>query len=171
VRNVEIKARVTDPTRLEERLAQLKVDSVHELHQVDTFFCVPSGRLKLRELGDGAAELIHYHRADRSDAKLSDYERVAVPDAHRMRAVLTRALGVRGTVTKNRTVMLVGKTRVHVDTVEGLGRFLELEVVLDESDTIAAGEATAATMMRLLELPASSLISAAYIDLLENLRN
>jgi predicted adenylyl cyclase CyaB len=169
-RNVEIKARVSDAIGLEERLTRLKVDFKQELHQVDTFFCVPHGRLKLREFGDGTAELIHYHRADRSEAKLSDYERVAVTDAQRTRSLLTRALGIRGTVTKNRTVMLVCKTRVHIDTVEGLGRFLELEVVLDETETIAAGEATAVAILRLLEIPAGDLISGAYIDLLDNQR-
>jgi predicted adenylyl cyclase CyaB len=155
-RNVEIKARVTDVILLEERLTRLKVDFKQELHQVDTFFRVPHGRLKLRELGDGTAELIHYERADRSEAKLSDYERVAVADAQGMRSVLSRALGIRGTVTKDRTVMLVDKTRVHIDKVEGLGCFLELEVVLDDTDTIAVGEATAAAILKLLELPGVS---------------
>jgi predicted adenylyl cyclase CyaB len=167
-RNVEIKARVTDAIRLEQSLTRLEVDYEEELRQVDTFFRVPYGRLKLREFGDGTAELIHYHRADRSDAKLSDYERAAVTDAQRIRSLLTRALGIRGTVTKDRTVMLVGKTRVHLDKVEGLGSFLELEVILDETDTVAVGEATARAILKLLELPASDLVSGAYIDLLES---
>lgn len=168
MRNIEIKARISDSLRLEERLAELNVDCVQELRQIDTFFSVLHGRLKLRDFGNGTAELIHYHRADRNDAKLSDYERVPVDDAHRMRSVLARALGIRGTITKNRRVMLLGKIRIHVDIVEGLGRFLEIEVVLDESDTVAAGEAAATTLMKLLELPAGDLIAGGYIDLLES---
>jgi len=166
-RNIEIKARVTDAGRLEKCLAGLKVDFQAQLQQTDTFFKVPSGRLKLREFADGTAELIHYHRADRSDAKLSDYERVAISDPTGMRALLKRALGIRGTVRTQRTLLLVGKTRIHIDTVEGLGRFLELEVVLDDSDTIVAGEQTAAALLKQLEITAGDLVSGAYIDLLE----
>jgi adenylate cyclase class IV len=63
--------------------------------------------------------------------------------------------------------MLVGKTRVHIDRVEGLGCFLELEVVLEETDTLAAGEAAATAILRLLDVPSGDLISGAYIDLLD----
>jgi len=166
-RNIEIKARITDERRLEAHLAGLKVDFKEQLRQADTFFHVASGRLKLRDFGDGSAELIHYHRADRAGAKLSDYERVAVSDPSRMRALLERVLGIRGTVRKQRTVLLVGRTRIHVDTVEGLGRFLELEVVLADTDTIADGEQAAAELLKVLEIPAADLVSGAYIDLLQ----
>ena len=75
-RNVEIKAKVPDLSLLKARRVKLNGHDTHELRQTDTFFHAPRGRLKLREFGDGTAELISYHRADQSDPKLSDYQRV-----------------------------------------------------------------------------------------------
>lgn len=64
-------------------------------------------------------------------------------------------------------MFLVGKARVHLDEVEGLGCFAELEVVLDDADTVEIGRAIAAELMAALSISVSDLISGAYIDLLE----
>jgi predicted adenylyl cyclase CyaB len=166
-RNIEIKARISDEASLDERLAQLTLESRDDLRQVDTFFAAPFGRLKLRECNDGTAELIHYHRGDQRDPKLSNYERVAVSDPSGLRTLLARALGIRGTVTKQRLALILGSTRIHIDEVEGLGRFLEIEVVLGADDRIEDGERTAAELLESLRVPPEDLISSAYIDLLE----
>jgi predicted adenylyl cyclase CyaB len=168
-RNIEIKARVVDPAGLQRRIAALPATGRQELRQVDTFFRVPSGRLKLREFDDGSAELIRYERPDCGEAKLSVYDRVAVPEPTPLRALLTRALGIRGTVRKQRIVVLVGNTRIHLDTVEGLGDFLELEVVLSEDDDIAAGEVIATNLLQQLRIKSEEFVSGAYIDLLERI--
>jgi predicted adenylyl cyclase CyaB len=166
-RNIELKARISDPGHFADSLGRLNVESEQDLHQLDTFFRVPSGRLKLREFGDGTAELIHYHRSDRSEPKLSTYHRVAISDAVGARTVLAEALGVRGTVKKRRKVLLLGRTRIHVDQVEGLGYFVEFEVVLNEDDPLSVAEHTAADLLRTLGIPSDDLVAGAYIDLLE----
>ena len=78
------------------------------------------------------------------------------------------ALGVRGTVMKHRDVYLVGQARIHLDTVDRLGTFLELEVILGESDTLASGEAKATDLLRALQVSPERLLEGAYIDLLES---
>lgn len=167
-RNVEIKARVDDLEALRARLATLPIRREEHLDQIDTFFRVARGRLKLREFPDGSAELIYYERADNPGAKLSHYERLPYPEPTPLKRALTAALGVRGTVTKHRDVYLVGQTRIHLDTVERFGTFLELEVVLGESDTLESGEAIATDLLRALQIPPGSLLRGAYIDLLES---
>ncbi|MEJ2144810.1 MAG: class IV adenylate cyclase, partial [Acidobacteriota bacterium] len=77
------------------------------------------------------------------------------------------ALGVIGRVRKRRRLYLAGNTRIHLDEVEGLGSFLELEVVLSGSQTVAEGEAVAQSLMRELGIPESDLIQGAYVDLIE----
>ncbi len=166
-RNIEIKARVRDRASLERRLATLPIRQQQELQQWDSFFHVSTGRLKLRDFSDGSAELICYERDDRAEARLSTYDRVNVPDAHAMRQLLSRALGTRGNVRKHRTVLLVGRTRIHLDRVEGLGTFLEIEVVLDDTEALSEGQAEMQRLMAHLDVRPEDLIAVAYLDLME----
>lgn len=168
--NVEIKARIDSVDELLPRAVALadENDSPQLIHQDDTFFRVPHGRLKLRVFADGAGELIHYHRPDASGPKLSDYLITAVADPDSLRDVLERACGVAGRVAKRRVLVLVGQTRIHLDRVQGLGDFLELEVVLREGQSEAEGTAIAQGVLAALGVPAESLISGAYLDLLDD---
>jgi predicted adenylyl cyclase CyaB len=165
-RNVEIKARVADLAALEARVRGIASAGPTLLVQTDTFFNAYSGRLKLREFADGSAELIAYSRADHGGPKLSDYERVAVQDAAGMKRLLTRSNGVATKVRKQRTLYLIGQTRVHLDRVQGLGDFMELEVVLEHSQSLADGESIAHALMDQLSITPSQLITGAYADLL-----
>jgi predicted adenylyl cyclase CyaB len=166
-RNIEVKARIDDLATLRRRVAALPIRGEERLDQTDTFFQVPRGRLKLREFAVGCAELIYYERPDRCGAKISRYERLTCPDPAALKRALAAALGVRGTVKKHRDVYLVGQARIHLDTVEGLGTFFELEVELGEHDTRESGEANAAELLRVLHIAPESHLSGAYIDLLE----
>jgi predicted adenylyl cyclase CyaB len=136
------------------------------LRQRDTFFRCTTGRLKLRETGAGQAELIFYSRPDVAGTKQSDYEITAVADPELLRVVLSRALGVTQTVEKTRVLCLVGQTRVHLDSVDGLGDFLELEVVLRPGQNSAEGQAIAADLMQRLGIRDTDLCSTAYADML-----
>ena len=164
-RNVEIKARITSIEVLMPRARALAQHDAELIAQDDTFFQVPHGRLKLREFADGSAELIHYHRADTLDAKLSDYRRVAAPDAGALREALGRALGTIGRVRKQRWLLLAGQTRIHLDRVEGLGDFIELEVVLRDDQGVADGVRIADQLMHELGLAQAERIAGAYLDL------
>jgi predicted adenylyl cyclase CyaB len=164
--NVEIKARVSNPSRLQTLAAALSDDAGVSLQQDDTFFHTPQGRLKLRTLAPTHGELIYYERADAAGPKLSRYEIAHTSTPAALTATLAAALGVRGVVRKQRRVYLLGQTRVHVDAVEGLGMFVELEWVMQPGQTYAEGVRMVAELMQRLEITEAELIAEAYIDLL-----
>lgn len=165
--NVEIKARIASLQAVLPLAQALSEDEHAQLiHQDDTFFQVPNGRLKLRVFANGVGELIHYQRADEDGPKLSDYVISEVPEPDTLRDALQRACGVLGRVRKERILVLVGQTRVHLDRVEGLGEFIELEVVLRDGQSEAEGQAIALSLMKQLEVPESALVAGAYLDLL-----
>lgn len=165
--NVEIKARIPSVASLLPVARALGDDEHPQLiHQDDTFFQVPQGRLKLREFASGVGELIHYQRADAQGPKLSEYVISPVPEPDSLREALSRACGLLGRVRKERILVLVGSTRLHLDKVEGLGEFLEIEVVLATGQTEAQGTAEARALMAQLGLGPDALVSGAYLDLL-----
>ena len=166
-RNIEIKARLNDGIEaLLPRARAVAGGEAELIEQDDSFFIVPHGRLKLREFADGSAELIHYQRADRAQAKASDYVRVPVPDPGALREALARACGLQGRVRKKRWLLLKEATRIHLDRVEGLGDFMEIEVVLNDAQSDAEGSATAEALMLALGLENAPRLAGAYLDLL-----
>lgn len=166
-RNVEIKARVADFGALQAAAAACADQSPTHIDQDDTFFRCASGRLKLRAFSPAQGELIFYRRADQAGPKESHYviAPTSAPDA--LREALTLAHGQAGRVRKRRLLYLVGRTRVHLDRVEGLGDFIELEVVLGDGEAAAVGVREAHELMRRLGIDAASLVAAAYVDLLK----
>jgi predicted adenylyl cyclase CyaB len=167
-RNVEIKAKVAGLEAVRRVVEGLADSGPMELEQEDIFFAGPRGRLKLRRFaGCSQAELIYYERSQSSGPKESRYLVHPTTDPDGLREVLSAALDIRGVVRKRRTVYLVGQTRVHLDRVEGLGEFVELEVVLGPEQDLAEGEATARELMAKLGISASQLIDRAYLDLLQ----
>lgn len=169
-RNVEIKARVADLAALERRAAALAAGQPIDIEQDDTFFACPHGRLKLRELTPDRGELIHYQRPDRGGPKLSSYVIAPTSDPAALREALGRAFGVSGRVRKHRRLYLAGRTRIHLDRVEDLGDFVELEVVLGPGDDLTGGEAEAREIMRALGIEEHDLVGGAYVDLLAGRR-
>lgn len=165
-RNVEIKASVASPADLEQRAAAMASSPPTLIDQDDTFFRCDNGRLKLRSLRDGTGELIFYRRADAAGPKVSSYEVVPIREADRLCSALGQACGVVGRVRKQRTLYIVGGARVHLDQVEGLGAFMEVEVVLAEGESEASGIREARELMAALGIPESALIDRAYVDLL-----
>lgn len=164
--NVEIKARVRDPEHLSLAASRLADAGPRRIEQEDFFFDAPRGRLKLRCFPDGRGELIYYERADRTGPKTSSYVVVDTPEASAMKRVLEQLLDPRGVVRKTRDLYLIGQTRIHLDEVEGLGRFVELEVVLEQGQSDSAGVVIARDLMRALDIRDEDLVDAAYIDLL-----
>jgi predicted adenylyl cyclase CyaB len=165
-RNVEIKARAPDLAALRERVAEVSDSGPEFLVQRDTFYAVPRGRLKLREFGDGTAELIYYERPDKIGPKTSKYTRTQIADAASIRELLSQILEAKAVVCKRREVFLVDRTRIHLDEVDDLGTFIELEVVLTESQMDSDGERVAAVLIDRLGVRQEDLIEQAYVDLL-----
>jgi predicted adenylyl cyclase CyaB len=165
-RNIELKAKVLNWEAVRDAAERLAGKPPERIVQVDTFFHSPRGRLKLREFSPRRGELIYYERPDISQAKLSRYEIVPTDQPHELRELLAAALDIRGEVRKERLLYLVGQTRIHLDRVEKLGEFLELEVVLTETQSAEDGRAIAAEIQRELRVSDEDLLDRAYIDLL-----
>jgi predicted adenylyl cyclase CyaB len=165
-RNIEIKARVDDVDALALRAAAAATQGPIEIAQDDTFFGCASGRLKLRAFSASEGELIFYRRADAHGPKESFYVRTPTSDPDGLRACLSLAHGTAGRVVKQRSLYLVGRTRVHLDRVQGLGDFVELEVVLEDDEPAEAGVREAHALMARLGIEPAQLVEAAYVDLL-----
>jgi len=165
-RNIEIKARIESVEALEPIAATLATEGPIGIAQDDTFFRCPGGRLKLRVFFPTECELIFYRRADQLGPKESFYIRSPTSSPETLREALSLAYGQVGRVVKRRTLYLVGRTRVHLDRVEGLGDFLELEVVLEEGEPSEIGVREARALMSQLGIEPSALIETAYVDLL-----
>ena len=163
--NVEIKARVADLEALRERVAALADGPAEILDHEDVFFASPSGRLKLRVINGRRGELIHYHRDDLAGPKTSLYTIAPTGSPEAMRSILEAVLGVVGIVAKRRWLYLKGQTRVHLDRVQRLGDFLELEVVLREGQAEAEGVAIAQEILATLGIAPEDLVEGAYLDL------
>ena len=166
-RNVEIKARCEDLDEVERRAALLAQTGPRYIKQEDIFFNVPQGRLKLRKFDAAHGELIYYERPDTLEPKESFYLRTATAEPDALTDALQAALGLRGIVHKQRTLYLIGQTRLHLDRVEGLGSFLELEVVLVPEQTVEQGVQVAQALIQALGIHPQDLLEGAYIDLLE----
>jgi len=168
-RNVEIKARLPDAGVFEivaARAAALATAPVEDLAQDDSFFHCAQGRLKLRVFADGHGELIAYSRPDAAGPKTSEYVRTPAADPDGLRAALAASCGLAGRVRKRRRVVMVGRTRVHLDEVEGLGPCLELEVVLRDDEPECDGVDEAEALMTRLGVQPGWLVEGAYLDLL-----
>lgn len=164
MQNVEFKARCASLDSLRKILDDRGVALEKCMHQVDTYFQVPQGRLKLRQIDGQRTELIHYQRANKAEARLSDYVRVEIGDPSATSQALTRALGVCCVVDKTRELYLWEQTRVHLDRVVGLGEFLELETVVtvqSEAEARAECERIRSTLGVELE----DLLDKSYADM------
>lgn len=166
--NIEIKARVDDFEALKARAESLSDQPLEIIPQEDTFFNTEKGRLKLRILAPERGELIYYERPDQDGPKRSDYHLAKTNDPENLKTALSLALGIRGVVKKIRYLYMVGQTRIHVDDVEGLGHFMELEVVMRDGQSDAEGQTIAEDLMRRLGVREDALLEGAYMDLLES---
>ncbi len=165
--NIEIKAYAPDFEALRKVAESLSDTPCQVIPQVDTFFNCPSGRLKLRELAPDHGQLVYYQRQDVSGPKHSEYRIFETREPNMLKELLTQAYGIRGVVSKVRYLYMVGQTRIHLDDVQDLGKFLELEVVLRQGQTDSEGQAVAEELINQLGIRPGDLIEGAYMDMLE----
>jgi predicted adenylyl cyclase CyaB len=164
--NIEIKARLRDRETVETRVRGRADHGPELIVQEDVFFGCSEGRLKLRTFVDGSGELIFYRRPDAEGPAESRFTKVSTTDPVGLRDLLAMALGTAGVVRKQRTLYLIGQTRVHLDAVEGLGDWLELEVVLAPRQSSSEGAVIAEELMADLGIDPGELEARAYVDLL-----
>jgi len=167
MRNIEIKVRVDDLERCAAILREdLGARDAGVLEQRDVFLPSRSGRLKLRFENDQRAQLILYERADAARLRASDYELLPIDDGDAFLAVAARAWGLGGEVRKTRRLFWLDNLRVHLDRVEGLGCFVEIEAVVDAQNDAGRCRDAAHRLLSALGLDASAAESRAYVDLL-----
>lgn len=166
--NVEVKARCTDLAALRRRAEALATRYVGVDRQVDTYFRTRAGRLKLRESSLSGGQLVPYLRPDGDGARVSDYQVIPVSDAAAARELLSKLLGVHRVVRKEREIFLWHNVRIHLDRVEGLGTFMELEAVFDgrpESEPAERGKVE--HLLKELGVESTDLVPVSYESLLE----
>jgi adenylate cyclase class 2 len=161
---IEFKARCGDHAAVREILKTKNARFVGEDHQVDTYFRVPQGRFKLRE-GDIENSLVFYSRLNQAGPKQSDVTMSAVPAGSDVKAVLAKALGVIVAVDKRREIYFVENVKVHLDRVEGLGAFVEVEAIGKPSEVARLREQCEG-FLREFGITDNELVEASYSDLL-----
>ncbi|MDX1650336.1 MAG: class IV adenylate cyclase [Myxococcota bacterium] len=165
--NLEIKARCDDLDAVRERARTVATRWVGVDRQVDTYFRTARGRLKLRESSLSGGQLVPYLRPDRPGPRRSDYLVVPVEDPVALRELLSALLGVHRVVRKEREIALAGNVRIHLDRVDGLGSFVELEAVYDGGEEAEAGEREkVARLMEALGLREADRVPGSYETLL-----
>ena len=165
MRNLEAKFRLADLDDAAHRASGLGYEQRSVLDQRDTFFRVPNGKLKLREEGHRAV-LIFYSRDDSGPLKLSSYDIVAVSHPQETREMLAEAIGTLATVVKKRILMKHENIRFHLDRVEGLGAFGEIEAVIPDGEDPEQSRAAVDELLAALEIGPADLIDVSYFELL-----
>jgi homotetrameric cytidine deaminase len=166
MRNVELKARDPDPARTLALALEAGAEDLGEIAQRDTYFSGARERLKLREQDPGESELIAYGRPNETQARVSEYRRVPVGDAGALREALDASLGTLVVVDKRRRLLLWEGVRIHLDEVDGLGSFLELEAVAPEGSDLSAERAKVERLRGELGVDDGNLVATGYSDLL-----
>ena len=163
-RNVELKATDADPERSLAIVRELGAEDRGTLLQRDTYFRVRDGRLKLREETPGGATLIAYRRDDRPEARESRYRIARVDDPAALEASLDEALGTLVVVEKERRLLLWEGVRIHLDSVQGLGSFLELEGVAPDGSDLSGEHEKVARLSEALGLDDTRIVADSYSD-------
>lgn len=164
-RNIEIKCRCNDLEEVRRRALELGAVEKGLLVQEDTFFKAARARLKLRVVKGGRAELISYRRPDIQGTRGCDYVVCPVENPSILKEALCHSLDQDGVVMKRRRLLLLRHTRIHLDEVEGLGTFVELETVLS-GRTDAEGKAEMEEIARGLGLDPEKAVPVPYLELL-----
>jgi homotetrameric cytidine deaminase len=164
-RNVELKARDADPDATLAAALGHGAEDRGVLNQRDTYFGAGEGRLKLREEDDGAM-LIAYARADAATARMSAYHLSPVPDPASAKAALEAALGITVVVAKRRRLLLWQDVRIHLDEVEGLGRWIELEAVASPDSDLTNEHARVAELRTVLGIEDARITPRGYAAML-----
>ena len=170
IRNYEFKAKVDDLDKYENKLLKLNPILIGTDHQVDTYFNVSKGRLKLRE-GNIENALINYTRENVKRSKMSEvilYQHTPDPA---LKNILVFQLGVKTIIDKKRKIYFIDNVKFHFDNVSALGTFIEVEAI-DSNNGFSTDELKAQCdrYFDFFELEPTALVDKSYSDLLEDAR-
>jgi homotetrameric cytidine deaminase len=163
--NIELKARDINPEATLARCQALGAEDQGFIKQRDTYFTARTGRLKLREQGDGEHELIAYRRPDDAAATESTYVRAPVTAPRELAEALDAGLGTVDVVLKRRRLLVWEGVRIHLDEVVGLGSFIEFEAVLPDAGSPGEAEEQIARLRSELSITDEMLVPVGYVDL------
>ncbi|HUW32089.1 MAG TPA: class IV adenylate cyclase [Planctomycetota bacterium] len=164
-KNIEIKARCDNLEKARQVALSLHAELLAEGEQTDTYFNSPQGRLKLRQSSfDDAATLVWYLRQDAPQPRPSEYRLARLKKPEKIVELFSVRFGVRGVVKKHRTVFLYDNVRIHLDDVENLGRFIELEAPV--ADGPAEALQVVDRLMDAFQIEKEDLVAGSYRDLL-----
>lgn len=161
--NFEFKARLKDDKMIRAALKRVRARYLGTDHQVDTYFRVPRGRLKVRE-GRIENALIFYERANAPRARKARIEMSLLPRRNSLCAIFRRTLKVLAVVDKRREIYFVGNVKIHLDNVRRLGQFIEVEA-LSRSGRVAAARKQALRFQKLLGIAPADILSQSYSDM------
>lgn len=166
--NLELKAKIASTTSVSQIAEDIGATYITTMLQEDTYFHSTKGRLKLRVINEDKAELIFYDRDEKTNYRLSEYQIYPIEEKDLMKKILQLAYGIRLDVKKKRQLFIYKNCRIHIDSVDGLGDFLEFEVLLNNSDE------NGKELMKFLYDKFSgeflSILQDSYSDLLEKLQ-
>ena len=169
--NIEIKARCSDPDFVRRILKQRNAIFKGVDHQIDTYFNCHHGRLKLRE-GNIEHHLIHYSRENQAGPKKSIVTLYRPTPDSTLKEILTCSLGILTIVDKKREIYVIDNVKFHIDQVEGLGSFIEIEAI-DNTGKIGKDKLKdqCEDYMELLRIQSTDLIDCSYSDMILHLSN
>ncbi len=164
--NIEIKAKSENHDKIREILKSKGADFKGTDHQIDTYFNVKKGRLKLRE-GNIESNLIHYERENKEGPKQSNIILFKADAPSSLKEILAKSLGTLVVVDKHREIYFIDNVKFHLDNVKNLGTFVEIEAI-DKEGSIGKDKLLeqCQTFMNLFNLSQNDLISVSYSDLL-----
>ena len=167
MQNIEIKAKYTNHDKARQFCEDLGASCLGTVRQIDTYFRVQKGRLKLREQDAQIAELIAYVRPDQEYPKCSEFVVIKVDSPATVKGIFSTLLGIEAVVEKLRTIYILDSARIHIDEVDGIGRFLEIEVLCGSGDGEAIQTATlrARELMEAFEISPKDLIPGSYREM------
>ena len=165
---VELKAKIDNIDKVREKILKLNAEFIGKFHQIDTYFNVPKGRLKLRKVeGKPYAQLIYYERENIAAPKKSEVFILEISNPEEFKEKTEKILGVKSVVDKVREVYVYRETKIHLDSVKGLGCFIEFEKETLESE-IEETRSFLEKLMKKLEIRWENLIESSYGELILN---
>jgi adenylate cyclase, class 2 len=164
--NFEFKARCNNIETIELKLKELNPLFIGVDKQVDTYFNIMNGRLKLRE-GNIENSLIHYNRQDSKNVKQSDVTLYELQPDKNLKDILTKALGIKTIVEKERKIYFIDNVKFHLDKVNELGNFIEVEAI-DKEGSIGIDKLKEQCQyyIQLFGITPNQFIAESYSDLL-----
>jgi len=168
---IEIKAHCSNHENIRNILQSKDAVSKGTDHQIDTYFKVENGRLKLRE-GNIENNLIHYFRSNQEGPKQSNVTLFKSEPDSSLKKILEDAIGVLAVVDKEREIYFIDNVKFHLDTVKGLGQFMEIEAI-DTKGTLSKEVLTEQCehYLQLFEIPSKDLLSTSYSDMIMELKS